>query len=933
MNPSSSTNLPRYAIVLAFLAAFSHPELLAAQNLSGRTGRVVGRVIDAQTGAGIVGVQLQVPETGAGTLSGVDGRYLINGVEAGRISLRVESLGYGSKIVTGITVPAGAAVEQNVSLEPKAVELDAIEVSAGAERGSVNRALDQQRTANAIVNAITAEQISRSPDGDAAAAMQRVSGVTVQDGRYVSVRGLGERYTTTSLNGARIPSPEPERKTVPLDLFPASLLQTITTSKTFTPDQPGDFSGAQVDIQTREFPAQRQLVYSLNIGYNDLVTGRHAPFAPTVGGEWFGFAGKQRQIPAVVRQAGTFEPPPSQADMNRMVGAFRNAWSASSEAGAPNVSGGFSLGGADPVFGRRIAYLFSGTYSRSDEVQADQIRSQALAGPGGTTLEIDRFRGTTGRTSVLWGGLVNLSTLVGQSSRFALNATYNRTADNEARTELGASENLGELPLRIDRLRFVERSVFSGQIKGEHELRDNMRADWSITASGVERNEPDRSEIVYAIQQDPATGAPLAPSWFSVSNEGAVRTFGALTENSVEAAANYLIGLGDPVSQRSLRLGGVVRATNRDANNEAFSISTSRLDQASREMAPEQIFDGRYSDTADNVFRVSPLSQGGSYDAEDRLAAGYAMLEFSFGERIRLIGGARVEQSTVRVTAQPAIGSAFVTEPSYTDVLPALSANIRLTGQQNLRLSASQTLARPEYRELAGIQYREVLGGDNVIGNPDLKRTLIQNLDARWEWYPSAGEVLSLGLFAKNFDNPIERVYLATSGTRIVKFVNAKRARNYGAEIELRKNLGSLTGALEPFTLFTNATVMKSDITIGTTEASKTNDQRAMVGQAPYVVNAGLTWATTSGTTSATLLYNVVGRRIESAAEAPLPDIYEEARNVFDLSLRLALTGAISAKMDARNLLDEPYKVTQGSVMREYYRAGRTISVGLSWTR
>jgi len=176
-------------------------------------------------------------------------------------------------------------------------------------------------------------------------------------------------------------------------------------------------------------------------------------------------------------------------------------------------------------------------------------------------------------------------------------------------------------------------------------------------------------------------------------------------------------------------------------------------------------------------------------------------------------------------------------------------------------------------------------------------------------------------------------VYLATSGTRIVKFVNAKEARNYGVEAELRKNLGSFAGALDEFSVFANATVMQSDITIGTSGASKTNDKRAMVGQSPYVVNAGATWATAPGSTSLTVLYNVVGRRIESAAEAPLPDIYEEARNVLDASLRLAVTDGLSARIDARNLLDEPYEVTQGTVMREYYRAGRTFSIGLSWKR
>jgi TonB-dependent receptor len=295
-----------------------------------------------------------------------------------------------------------------------------------------------------------------------------------------------------------------------------------------------------------------------------------------------------------------------------------------------------------------------------------------------------------------------------------------------------------------------------------------------------------------------------------------------------------------------------------------------------------------------------------------------------------VIGGARYERSETEVVATPTIGQAITTKPEYNDVLPSLSINVQLGETQNLRLSATRTLARPEYRELAPIQYREVLGGDNVRGNAGLKRTLIQNFDARWEWYPSSGEVLSLGLFAKRFDDPVERVYLATSGTRLISFVNAESAQNYGVEVEVRKRMGTFSEALEPLTLFTNATFMESDITIP--EGATTRDERAMVGQAPYVVNAGATWANESGN-GVTLLYNVVGRRIYSAAETPLPEIYELPRHVLDASFRFGLTSALSGKIDMRNLLDEPYELTQGTVTRESYRAGRILTVGVSWKR
>ncbi|MGH7503670.1 MAG: TonB-dependent receptor domain-containing protein [Longimicrobiales bacterium] len=907
-----------------FLATLASPMVAQSQG-----GRIVGRVVDAQTGQGLVGVIVRV-EAGPGALTGVDGRYVIDEVPAGAATLHIQSLGFAAKTVTDVIVPPGGAVEQTVALDTQALELETIEVSAGEERGSVSRALDRQRTATNIVNAITAEQIARSPDSDAAAAMQRVSGVTVQSGKFVFVRGLGERYTTTSLNGARIPSPDPERKVVPLDLFPSGLLQSITTAKTFTPDQPGDFSGAQVDIQTREFTGERQIVYSLSTGANDRVTGRSLSRAPTVGGEWLGMAGDDRQLPDLVRQAGNFTGPVSQDQVNQMVNAFRNAWSTDANSPSPNLSAGLSVGGTDPLFGQRTSYLVSATYSRNNEVRADEVRAQALAGEDGSTIEVDRFNGATARTSILWGGLMNLSTLLGERTRLIANATYNRTSDNEGRTEIGSSENHGGLPLRIDRLRFVERSVYSAQLEGEHELNDRHHMDWGLTASGVERNEPDRSEIVYAMQSDPVSGATLLPAWFSVSNEGAVRTFGQLGETSHEGSLNYRLSFGDPGKKNALKVGAVVRRTNRDSDNRAYSISTGALGREERELRPEQIFDGRFSGSDDRVFRITPLSQGGAYTAEDRLYAGFVMLDIGLTDRIRVIGGARYERSETDVVATPTIGSSITTTPRYTDVLPALSVNMRLGETATLRLSASQTLARPEYRELAGIQYREVLGGDNVLGNPGLERTLIQNFDARWEWYPNSGEVLSVGVFAKSFDSPIERVYLATSGTRVISFVNAESAENYGVEVEARKRLGLIAESLDAFSIFTNATLMKSEIRIA--QGRSIGEDRAMVGQAPYVVNAGLTWAGPAGH-SATVLYNIVGKRIDSAAEAPLPAIYEQARNMVDVSLRFALTEALSARFDLRNALDEPYELTQGSVTRESYRAGRVLTLGLSWNR
>jgi TonB-dependent receptor len=322
----------------------------------------------------------------------------------------------------------------------------------------------------------------------------------------------------------------------------------------------------------------------------------------------------------------------------------------------------------------------------------------------------------------------------------------------------------------------------------------------------------------------------------------------------------------------------------------------------------------------------------GSYEATDRVGAAYGMAEVPLGDRLRLVGGARVETWRLALATTQTVGDSFDSTYRNTDVLPSLALNVKLGETQNLRFSGSRTLSRPEYRELSPLQERGPIGDLDFVGNPSLRRALIDNLDARWELYPNPGEILSLALFAKRFDRPIERVQVSTNGGNIYSFVNADRANNYGVELEARKSFGMLAEALRPFSGFTNVTLMKSTITPGNTDISAlTSADRPMVGQAPYVVNAGLSWGNASGSASATALYNIVGRAITATGTKPTPDTYREARNSLDLSVQLPVVSGVSAKLNARNLLDAPWEETAGDITRLRYRTGRVLSVGFVW--
>ncbi|MEZ4411479.1 MAG: TonB-dependent receptor [Gemmatimonadales bacterium] len=893
------------------------------------TGRVVGRILDQALGTPIAGATVEVDSAPVPirTTSAIDGHYSLRNVPAGPVTIRVRQIGYGPKNVKGLIVPAGATVEQDISLNAQVFTLDELTVTATAEKSTVAGALDAQRMAPNVTNSISAQQIEQSPDADAGAAIKRVSGASVLDGKYVFVRGLGERYTTTSLNGARVPSPEPDRKVVPMDIFPTNLLSGIQTSKTFTPDQPGDFSGASVNITTREFSANHIFTMTVGSGWNSAATGVELARAPTAGGEWIANGAPPRAIPQNVADANNLNGL-TQTEVNGLIGSFRNVWSPTYESGLPNATFNASLGGEDPVFGQPLGYVGSFTYTYTQDIRDGEIKSLAKNGPDKDTAEpLNTFTGSTSFGSVLWGGMLNLYTRLGSSGRITFNNTYTRSADNEASLLGGFNEEFADT-FQFSNLTYIQRSVRSDQLAGQHLVGNNTTLDWQITNAAVSRDAPDRSSIGY-LAHPKGNGVFEPYQWFG-QPRFATRTWDNTTESAWDLGLDLARNFGKGASTVVVKIGGAYRTANRDANSRAYDINNINLADSALALTPEQIF--TQQNIADSSFLLVANANGGRYTADDKILAGYAMATVPIGDRWTLLGGVRVEDWKLQVDTRTAAGNVVPSNPQATDVLPSLAITYRLPPDQVIRLSATQTLARPEYRELSPVPYFEQVGFATTFGNPLLTRSLIQNYDLRWEWYPSGGEVVSVGLFAKNFTAPIEKVIIQASGANSLSFVNAESAQNYGIELEVRKNLGFVGDALEGISAFANATFMKSQIVTGNDSiASLTNPDRPMIGQSPYVVNAGLTYLSPGGRTTASLLYNIAGERILEVGSGGLPDAYEQPRSILDASVEVGLSRDVSVKVDARNLLNSEYLMTQGGVTRLRYTTGRIWVVAFKW--
>jgi TonB-dependent receptor len=549
-----------------------------------------------------------------------------------------------------------------------------------------------------------------------------------------------------------------------------------------------------------------------------------------------------------------------------------------------------------------------------------------VSGSADTVLPRNQQVGQTGTVSAQWGGMLNLAGRLGNGTKVSLNNTFNRSADNTAGRWLQNNEEFGHV-FEVTRLSFVQRQVRSHQLHGEHLLGYTNLWEWYGSVASVSRDEPDRSDLVYETEEQ--NGERMAVRWWDGSARPATRTFSTIDESAYETGTSLRLAFGAPGREFAIKFGGSYRRVEREADSRAFDIVNLGLSEDERAQPAEQIFAGAFAEQGRLFLLIN--ANGGVYTATDRNLAGFLQFEVPLGRRIRVIGGARLEKSDLEVQSLTAQGAAVTALLDDLDVLPALTVNVALSANSNLRLSGTQTLARPEYRELSPTTAFPPIGGPTMVGNPELRRSLIQNADLRWEYFPTPGEVFSVSLFAKNFDDPIERVFIATTGAPRVSWVNAEGAVNYGVELEARKNLSFLGEGMLPFAIFTNVTLMESDIEPGPGTALS-DSSRPLVGQAEYVVNGGVSYNSVGGALSITGLYNLVGPRVHEAAVLPIAfNSIEQERHVVDLSLRWQATPQVGIKLDAKNLLNEAYRIEQGSVVRHEYWTGRGFALGLTW--
>ncbi len=933
------------------------------------TGTVTGTLKDSVSGDPIVGAVVEVIGGKYKTKTNAAGEYSLT-LPQGTHELRLRS-DTSQPLVSTVEVGKDDTVKLNRELRPLEGAGQVVEVKAEMNRESEGARLLQRKKSVSARDLMSRDEISKSGGGSTSAVARRIVGSSVVGGRFLFVRGLGHRYGNTLFDGARVPSPEPELRTVPLDIFPAGALSAINIQKTFTPDVPADFTGGSTQLESRDVPEEFIFEVSADVGANTATTGRQmVSNRGYLGADAFGFGNLPRAIPTGLPTDFAVGPSQRNDDLEiqwtpedtERFGELlptdtrvRRGAKAPPNFGVKATTGyGFDYGNKGGKFG----FLASAAYKTKHQTLRERRRMFSVVdGQLDTETPQTDYRGTTTTFNVAWSGIGLVKWRPTKQHRLSLLGFYSRDADDETRHYQGEARSVitgGDVV--NTRLRYVMRSVLMTRLGGEHTFpkAKDLKFDWFGSYAQARRDDPSLRDMVFTIP-DGSNVATIDPT-----NGGGKYLYLDLLDHTESGAANFTLPFKQWGQLESrVKAGAWVEGKQREffvrrlvlkGNNDAtFPTGTGDIlgpDTVGSNLGPDPFFFDETTREQDN------------YDANQEIYATYAMVDLPIVRWFKVAGGARFEASRIEVESfdyfrrnrgvaqpDPAPGQVRRVTLDDNDILPSVSLIFSPNDTMNVRMVGTQTLARPEFRELAPFEFTDFVGGATVQGNPNLASSKIWNADLRWEWFPSASEVVAVSAFYKYFDEPIERI-AGPSIPRRVSFRNALRAQNIGGELEARKSLEFIGDALENFSLGTNFAYVYSRVELPdscnpdndpTCDAAipdaSTSRERPLQGQSPFVVNAYLDYTNEDSGTSVRFLYNAFGRRIAEVGALELPDMYEESIHNFDFVFGQEVYEGMTLSVGVENLLNYPRRFTMGADRDVTYLAwpGTTFTLGLAY--
>jgi len=931
--------------------------LVAAATSFAQSGGIIsGSVLDADYGGAALNARVTLAETQQTATANVNGRFFMTNVPAGQYTMVISAPYYKASRVEEVAVADGEVTKIEIPLyndDSDVVELESFTVKAKILENSELGLVSKRQKSSVLSDAIGSETFSRLGLSDAADVMSKVTGASIIDGKYMVVRGLSDRYNNATLNGASLPSADPNRKAVQLDQFPSGLIDAITTTKSFTPDKSGEFAGGSVDIQTRAFPDQFFYHISAGIEYNENTTGADIWTYPGGSEDWLGQDDGTRALPEIADNLGTSA---SEETRDQVINAFSPVVSPLRDEAPINRSFALSMGDSIQLKGdKRLGYVASLTYKRSfghDEqdpntrysVLFSRARDEWVISPTYNLLKDE----TTDEVNV--GALFNVALELSENHEIGLKNFFNQSGTDKALFQTGIVDDSESIFLRESRLHYIERSVISNQLYGKHVFSNlnSARIEWNYNKASSSQDEPDLRLFFDAVDAGDAAD-PRPSDWGFPTGLPNRRLFRELSEDSDEYGFDFTLPIGgDGKASRSIKFGYRSIEASRDYEEVGFGFGNDfRGDFVSYEGDRDTFLspgntgfnsEGVLGRVLTNASSFVPI-----YTGDREVVSYYLMGDYQINDKLRLTGGVRKEDTDIAVNSFNRDrelfegGNGRIDEENW---LPALNVVWNYSEKQNLRLAASRTLARPNFRELSPIPSFTNIGAFLVAGNQNLSLTEIDNFDIRWEFYPKSSELFAASFFFKDMANPIEQTF-TLGGTRTWRNVSSGEVN--GFEFEARKKIDLLSSEFSAVTLGGNLSlidskVQRTDEEIAAKEVfnPSLSPTRELQGQSELLFNFDASWEHYKKGTAVTLSYNHTGERLYEVSLAQLPNVIEEPGDSLDLIVSQRFGEKWKLKFKVGNILDSESKFSHDFLGNEFIyglnTGGRSYSLSFSYS-
>jgi hypothetical protein len=866
---------------------------------------------------------ISIKGTTHGTSTDDKGKYSLN-LEPGNYVLVVAYLGYQT-IEIPFSLNPSEKKTINHSLEAGGVQLKDIVLTTIVRKNTESAVLTETKVARQVTNSISAEQMNKGTDGNAAQAIQRVPGVTIVDGKFVMIRGLNERYNNVLINNSLAPSTEIDRRTFSFDLLPTTTLEKMTIGKTGASFLPGDFAGGIINVTTSEnFSDFTQI--SFNVGYRINTTFNdywQTEGSPT---DFLGYDNGFRQLPSGFPTNSNVLNDNTQSVF--YANQLENNFNPEKRSAFLDSGIGFSIGrNINLKNDKKLSTVNILSYSNKFENYDKNVNSFINDFSGGINIPqeqkvfVDNFNSNETRLTLM----SNWSLKFNEDNKINFKNLFNQIGENftTLREGFDYDQRPGQL-LRNYEFGYTGRRILSSQFNGDHNITENKNLHWVLGGNFIKDIMPDlrRFRTFRDINNTNEPFKMIDPPSSNPFDTG--RFFSDLNEKSINASVDYTYKVnkdeeeGDEfeADKITLKTGLFTDYKDRDFSARYFSyiipgsVSFERKEELislplSQIFAPANV-------TATNGWVLREGSNlSDSYTANNLLTAGYIYGEYPI-EKFLLTGGVRIEHNILQVNGFQGINKVLIEQP-VTSILPSFNFSYNANEKSVMRLAYSRTVNRPEFREIAPFLFYNFQEDTEVDGNSNLKTATIDNFDARYEIYPSNGETISLGAFYKRFKNPIEFILPVVSQQRRMRYSNSDNAELYGAELELRKSMKNIfkAGFLSDLSVNLNASYIFSEVDLGSA-ANAQQQKRALQGQSPYVVNFALGYNNKENGWNSNLIYNRFGDRIYAVGGDIFPTIYELARNQLDFTISKSFE-KMSYKLGISNLLDDKYRFFQDS--------------------